>query len=178
MPPGSSTANVTSTRDTQDNRRTSVGTKMATGGSAVFGGADNGRRRFGGIRWSRRWRRDDGWSSVEPTMAAGQSAGFGGADDSRGTIGGLRWSRRWPREVRIPPRGRRSPTAVTAVGTNEPVRREAPRRGDDGARTHQRCLGNHRKERPSPPPSIPSTHVQSLVEGEASCRDGVFEGVP
>ena len=63
-------------------------------------------------------------------------------------------------------------------GSGDERRREAPRRGDDGARTHQRCLGNHRKERPSPPPSIPSTHVQSLVEGEASCRDGVFEGVP
>ena len=60
---------------------------------------------------------------------------------------------------------------------NKPVRREAPCRGEDGTRTHHRRLGNAQNQRRKAV-SIPSTHVQSLVEGEASCRVGVFEGVP
>ena len=63
---------------------------MAAGGSAVFGGADDGGGTMGGLVWSRRWRRDNRPASVEPMIAAEPSAGFGGADDGRGRFGSRR----------------------------------------------------------------------------------------
>ena len=109
-----------------------------------------------------------------------------------------------PRRCPVPPcRPRGDDGAHGCAGGA--LRARGGRRGADGARPRRRqwgrtspCGGRRpaaattergltsgasetrriSEETPSPPPSIPSTHVQSLVEGEASCRVGVFEGVP
>ena len=63
------------------------------------------------------------------------------------------------------------------MGPNKPVRREAPRRGDDGARTHQRRLGNAQNELHKRRKAVASTfdsgHARSIASrgrGIVSCR--------